>query len=307
MKKFICAVLALVMVLSLAACGSKQDDNSGKTDVDLTAQEVLDKLKETLGDSYGCDAQDDEDRMTNYYGLDMSQVDSWASEASSMSALDPSTAVVLKVKDGYADTAADLLRERYQRVLDYSKMYNMNVPMVEQARLFVSGNYVALLILGQTPDGDVTAELARLLVGLEHDCSGVPADGRMNVPLDLAVAGVRRLFIGRDRIDVGRLCGERKLRTGAPRRLHCQGRRCAHRDHHREPGSRGLLDDLEARATAHEQAERRGGEPAVEQETAHHLVDGVVAADVFAHLDRVTGLVERRRAVDAAAGGSCDA
>lgn len=158
MKKFICAVLALVMVLSLAACGSKQDDNGGKTDVDLTAQEVLDKLKETLGDSYGCDAQDDEDRMTNYYGLDMSQVDSWASEASSMSALDPSTAVVLKVKDGYADTAADLLRERYRQVLDYSKMYNMNVPMVEQARLFVSGNYVALLILGQTPDGDVTAE-----------------------------------------------------------------------------------------------------------------------------------------------------
>lgn len=128
MKKFICAVLALVMVLSLAACGSKQDDNGGKTDVDLTAQEVLDKLKETLGDSYGCDAQDDEDRMTNYYGLDMSQVDSWASEASSMSALDPSTAVVLKVKDGYADTAADLLRECYQQVLDYSKMYNMNVP-----------------------------------------------------------------------------------------------------------------------------------------------------------------------------------
>lgn len=89
MKKIVCAVLALVMVLSLAACGSKQDDNGGKTDVDLTAQEVLDKLKETLGDSYGCDAQDDEDRMTNYYGLDMSQVDSWASEASSMSALDP--------------------------------------------------------------------------------------------------------------------------------------------------------------------------------------------------------------------------
>ena len=156
MKKFICAVLALVMVLSLAACGSKQDDNSGKTDVDLTAQEVLDKLKETLGD-----AQDDEDRMTNYYGLDMSQVDSWASEASSMSALDPSTAVVLKVKDGYADTAADLLRERYQQVLDYSKMYNMNVPMVEQARLFVSGNYVALLILGQGPD-DSTADEAKL-------------------------------------------------------------------------------------------------------------------------------------------------
>ena len=28
----------------------------------------------------------------------------------------------------------------------------MNVAQVEQARLFVNGNYVALLILGQTPD-----------------------------------------------------------------------------------------------------------------------------------------------------------
>ena len=157
MKKIVCALLAAVMLLSLAACGTKKDDNGG-SDVDLTAQQVLDKLKETLGDSYGCDAQDDEDRMTNYYGLDMSQVVSWASEASSMSAIDPSTAVVLQVKDGYADTAADLLRERYQQVLDYSKMYSMNVPMVQQARLFVSGNYVALLILGQTPDGEVSAE-----------------------------------------------------------------------------------------------------------------------------------------------------
>ncbi len=169
MKKFICVLLAAIMLLSLSACGTKNTDSdstdadsnstdSGTTDVTLTAQEVLDKLKETLGDSYGCDAADDEDRMTNYYGLDLTQVESWASEASSMSALNPSTAVVLKVKDGYADTAASLLRERYQQVLDYSEMYNMSVPMVEQARLFVSGNYVALLILGQTPDGDVTAE-----------------------------------------------------------------------------------------------------------------------------------------------------
>ena len=47
----LCALLAAVMVLSLAACGTKKDDNGGKTDVDLTAQQVLDKLKETLGDS----------------------------------------------------------------------------------------------------------------------------------------------------------------------------------------------------------------------------------------------------------------
>ena len=164
MKKVTALLLALMMVLSLAACGNSNDNgnkDSGNTTVDKTAQEVLDALKEKLGDSYGCDLAESEDRMTNYYGLDMSKIDSWAAESSENSALDPSTAVVLKVKDGYAEDAAALLQERYDQVLDYVRMYSMNVAQVEQARLFVNGNYVALLILGQTPDEN-TADEAKL-------------------------------------------------------------------------------------------------------------------------------------------------
>ena len=164
MKKVTALLLALMMVLSLAACGNSNDNgnkDNGNTTVDKTAQEVLDALKEKLGDSYGCDLAEDEDRMTNYYGLDMSKIDSWAAERSENSALDPSTAVVLKVKDGYAQDAAALLQERYDQVLDYVRMYSMNVAQVEQARLFVNGNYVALLILGQTPDEN-TADEAKL-------------------------------------------------------------------------------------------------------------------------------------------------
>lgn len=164
MKKVTALLLALMMVLSLAACGNANDNgnkDNGSTTVDKTAQEVLDALKEKLGDSYGCDLAESEDRMTNYYGLDMSKIDSWAAESCENSALDPSTAVVLKVKDGYAQDAAALLQERYDQVLDYVRMYSMNVAQVEQARLFVNGNYVALLILGQTPDEN-TADEAKL-------------------------------------------------------------------------------------------------------------------------------------------------
>lgn len=155
MMKKVTALLALMMVLSLAACGNANDNgnkDNGSTTVDKTAQEVLDALKEKLGDSYGCDLAESEDRMTNYYGLDMSKIDSWAAESCENSALDPSTAVVLKVKDGYAQDAVALLQERYDQVLDYVRMYSMNVAQVEQARLFINGNYVALLILGQLPD-----------------------------------------------------------------------------------------------------------------------------------------------------------
>ena len=164
MKKVTALLLALMMVLSLAACGNANDNgnnDNGNTTIDKTAQEVLDALKEKLGDSYGCDLTESEDRMTNYYGLDMSKIDSWAAESSENSALDLRTAVVLKVKDGYAQDAAALLQTGYEQMLDYSRMYDMNLPMVQQARLFVNGNYVALLILGQTPDEN-TADEAKL-------------------------------------------------------------------------------------------------------------------------------------------------
>ena len=158
MKKLLTLVLAGAMTLSLAACGGKADDNNGKTEVTMTAQEIMDTLKEKLGDSFGCDVAETEDNISGYWGLDMGQVESWASMSNSNSAVNSSYAVIVKVKDGYAQDAAALLQTGYEQILSYSRMYNMDLQKVLQARLFVNGNYVALLILGQTPDGDVTAE-----------------------------------------------------------------------------------------------------------------------------------------------------
>ena len=158
MKRILTFILALTMVLSLAACGGKADDNKGKTDVTMTAREILDTLKEKLGDSFDCDTNETEDRMSGYWGLDMSQVESWAAMSHSNSALDPSTAVILQVKDGYAQDAAALLQSGYEQMLSYSRMYNMDLQKVLQARLFVNGNYVALLILGAAGDWELSDE-----------------------------------------------------------------------------------------------------------------------------------------------------
>ena len=155
MKRILTFVLALAMALSLAACGGKADDNNGKTDVDMTAQQIMDTLKEKLGDSFDCDVTEDEARMSGYWGFDMDKIEDWAAMSNSNSSLNSSTAVIVKVKDGYAQDAAALLQTGYEH---YSRMYNMDLQKVLQARLFVNGNYVALLILGQTSDGDVTAE-----------------------------------------------------------------------------------------------------------------------------------------------------
>ena len=164
MKRILTFVLALTMTLSLAACGSKTDDNkkndgkSADTEVTMTAQEIMDTLKEKLGDSFDCDTAETEDRMSGYWGLDMSQVEDWAAMSNSNSSLNPSTAVILKVKDGYAQDAAALLQSGYEQMLSYSRMYNMDLQKVLQARLFVNGNYVALLILGAEGDWEASDE-----------------------------------------------------------------------------------------------------------------------------------------------------
>ena len=65
--------------------------------------------------------------------------------------------VVLTYRGSRKDAAA-LLQERFAQVEDYSQLYSMNQAQVGQARLFVSGDYVALLILGQTPEEELTAD-----------------------------------------------------------------------------------------------------------------------------------------------------
>ena len=191
MKRILTFLLAVVMVFSLAVCGSKADDSSGKTDVTMTAQEIMDTLKEKLGDSFGCDVAETEDNIGGYWGLDMGQVESWASMSNSNSAINPSAAVILKVKDGYAQDAAALLQTGYEQILSYSRMYNMDLQKVLQARLFVNGNYAALLILGAQGDWEASDEVqakfaAEEAAKVDAVWSGIfgSADNSITIPED---------------------------------------------------------------------------------------------------------------------------
>jgi|GEM_PF-339175 len=194
MKRILTFVLALSMALSLAACGGKADDNKkndNNTEVTMTAQEIMDTLKEKLGDSFECDTAESEDRMSGYWGFDMDKVEDWAAMGNSNSAINPSAAVILKVKDGYAQDAAALLQTGYEQILSYSRIYNMDLQKVLQARLFVNGNYVALLILGAQGDWEASDEVqakfaAEEAAKVDAVWSGIfgSADNSITIPED---------------------------------------------------------------------------------------------------------------------------
>ena len=202
MKRILTFALAMVMVFSLAACGSKADDNKkdnnkkNNTEVAMTTQEILTGLKEKLGESFDCDTTEDESRMSGYWGLDMSKVEDWAAMSNSNSSLNPSTAVIVKVKDGYAQDAAALLQRGYEQTLSYSRMYNMDLQKVLQARLFVNGNYVALLILGAEGDWEASDEEQAKFAAEEADkvdsaWSGIfgSAENSITIPEDDGSSG----------------------------------------------------------------------------------------------------------------------
>ena len=103
MKKILAFILAAFMLLAVVACTAntaptdpKSDATDNNTDmpaVTMTAQEILDSLKKSLGSSWASDTAETEDRMSGYYGLDMSQIESWAAESDSMSSLNMDCAV----------------------------------------------------------------------------------------------------------------------------------------------------------------------------------------------------------------------
>ena len=202
MKRILTFVLALSMALSLAACGSKTDDNKkNNTEVTMTAQEIMDTLKEKLGDSFECDTAESEDRMSGYWGFDMDKVEDWAAMGNSNSAINPSAAVILKVKDGYAQDTAALLQTGYEQILSYSRMYNMDLQKVLQARLFVNGNYVALLILGVQGDWEASDEVQAKFAAEEAAkadavWSGIfgSADNSITIPEDDGSSNGGRFF-----------------------------------------------------------------------------------------------------------------
>lgn len=129
----------------------------GKASATLTASEVLSKLKKELGSSYTCDNVSTQSELESFFELDMSKVESGVYENNKISAVYMDTAVILKVKDGYAKTAAAKLQEHYDQIASYSFLGNYDNYKSAQARLFVSGNYVALIILGKDVSSEATA------------------------------------------------------------------------------------------------------------------------------------------------------
>lgn len=178
MKKLIAFILAAAMIVfSLAACGKTTGQNETKTSetttetqkkedpvkpVNVPPAEIEAKIKAAVGEeNYLCDTEIDADWLASYYGFDMAQIKSFVALENAISAVNPDTIVILEVKDGYAQTAVDILNEKFESKVGYVRLYPFGVQKVLGARLFMEGNYVAFILAGASYSGENAEEEAK--------------------------------------------------------------------------------------------------------------------------------------------------
>ena len=190
MKKITITLIAAAMLLTLAGCSqnnSAADDSSSQTSqttsaadtskaepdadsksddssdsAEIAVADIEKKIADALSDGYLCDTEIDPDWFRNYFGFDMTQIEEYAAKQNALSAVNPDTIIILKVKDGYADAAVELLNTAFAQQVSYIRQYPFGVQKVMNARIFKNGNYVIYALAGQSYDGEDSEEELKL-------------------------------------------------------------------------------------------------------------------------------------------------
>lgn len=119
-----------------------------------SAAYALNKMKKILKKTYTCDMKYNTRDAISYFGLAKNKIDSIAYEGKKNSSINMDIAVVVKAKKGYEATTRNKLKVALKQTTDYAKMYDMDLYRVQQARLYQSGSYIGLFIVGKTGNSD---------------------------------------------------------------------------------------------------------------------------------------------------------
>lgn len=164
MKKLSIILLTLLVMLNLVACSNSKKDDDNDT-ISTTPQQIEEKIIEAIGkDNYLCDTEIDKDWLKNYFGLDLSKVESYVAKQNSISSVNLGTVVILKVKDGYGDEAVKALNKVFSQTVDYIRQYPFGTAKVLNGRIYQQNDYVIYIISGANYDGEDLQEESKVAI-----------------------------------------------------------------------------------------------------------------------------------------------
>ncbi len=148
-------VAAVMMVLSLMGAAlvgcKKENDNSAAKVEPGKLQEVYEAVKSAYGDAYIPSMPYDEMMLEDIFGIKRDMAKEVIAEGPMISA-HVDTFVGLEAADGKAEEAKKALDAYRETLVNDTMQYPMNISKIQASQVYVVGDYVFFIMLGQIPD-----------------------------------------------------------------------------------------------------------------------------------------------------------
>ena len=168
-KKLACMLLMSTLVLSMTACGGKQDNgaHSGTTqehgtvakeetaastpvsaaDAKKALQSAKKAVTDALGDNYWPDSEIPEEMLNDTYGISADLYDADLGE-SPMISVNVDTLLIIHAKDGKVEDVENALNAYRDHQVNDTMQYPMNLGKIQASRIERVGDYVCFVQLG---------------------------------------------------------------------------------------------------------------------------------------------------------------
>lgn len=155
MKKFIAILLAAMLLVTFAACGSKKSESNTIKD-DKKLADVITAVNEKFAESYGPDYSAvamnmdiDEQYISDFLELDSSVYDEYAGGVS-MSMTNSDALIAMKAKEGKVEQVQQAFEKRLQDITAQYEFYPVSgsYDRAKSGEVYVKGDYVFLIVVG---------------------------------------------------------------------------------------------------------------------------------------------------------------
>lgn len=155
MKRIISLLLAAVLLVSAAACGSKEPPAPALKE-GVTLQSMVDSITETYG--FTMPAPLDDTIMKDLLGIDPADVEEYAGYITMVN-VSSHNLIAVKAKEGKAETVQKKLEERKAfEVQSFEQYLQDQYDLAQAGKVFTVGDYCFLVMLGR-PEEDAAGEI----------------------------------------------------------------------------------------------------------------------------------------------------
>ena len=146
-KRFTALVCVIVLAIGMIGCGGSEEKEVKAIDLKAVQQEI----QEAYGENYLANMDYDAEILEMVFGIDPAWVAESVAQGPMMSA-HVDTFIAIKATEGNMENVKKALEDYRQMNIDSNMFYPMNLPKLETAEVYQTGDYVFYVLLGGYTD-----------------------------------------------------------------------------------------------------------------------------------------------------------